>query len=263
MRKARRFLMNSLRLWAFAPLENYYMKPINVFDLVVRDWMKRRPDGKPFFFVQIGAHDGKNLDPIYPFITAHGWTGLFIEPQPDIFERLKKTYSGWEKQWAKEGAAAPNPYWFLNAAIGMRDGEMSLYRFKPGQNLPDHASMLTTYNQRALQTNGHGYMGEIEELRVPALSATTLCQKYPMQKLDLLQLDTEGMDAWIIREILAQGVKPQIIHFESFWKCQNYYALLPELEALGYGMTEVGVNMVCYRQPANERFDLEQANKGY
>ncbi len=251
-----------LRLLAHAVPNMKNAKPINVFDLVVRDWINKRPSGKPFYFVQIGAHDGKHLDPIYRHASTRGWTGLLIEPQPDIFERLKANYQAAADRFGDGHAITPAPFWFLNAAIGSEDGEAILYRFKPGQNLPDHSTMLASFCRESLERNGHGYVGEIEALKVPMLSVKTLCSKYPMEKLDLLQLDTEGLDCWIVSRILAEGVKPQIIHFES-WKNEAYFRLLPILESLGYSTCEVGENTVCYKAPLDSDFDLEVKNEGY
>ena len=42
-----------------------------------------------FFFVQVGANDGVNHDPIFHHVRKYNWKGLLIEPIPDIFEKLK------------------------------------------------------------------------------------------------------------------------------------------------------------------------------
>ncbi len=233
------------------------MNPINIFGLVVNDWMKRRPTGKPFFFVQVGAHDGKNLDPIYRFATENSWTGLLIEPQPEIYKRLLSNYEGFTRD--NRGI---EKLWFLNAAVADEDGEKCLYRFKDGQGLPDHATMLASFNRRAIESNGHGYRGKIEEIQVPTWTAESIASKYPLNKMDLLQVDAEGFDSWIVLAFLKIE-KPAIIHFENHPKGIHYFELLRELEFFGYRITEVGVNTVCYRQPRDSAFELEQKNEGY
>src|SRR5271165_1303468 len=45
-----------------------------------------------FFFVQIGAYDGYDCDPIQKFIRRYGWNGILVEPQPDAFEKLRQNY---------------------------------------------------------------------------------------------------------------------------------------------------------------------------
>ena len=52
----------------------------------------RLHDGNPFFFVQIGANDGRIDDPIYKLISRYRLKGLLVEPVPDFFESLVETY---------------------------------------------------------------------------------------------------------------------------------------------------------------------------
>src|SRR3989344_7472842 len=49
-------------------------------------------NAQDFFFVQIGAHDGKHHDPLYPYVTKYNLRGLAIEPQKDVFTQLQNTY---------------------------------------------------------------------------------------------------------------------------------------------------------------------------
>ena len=49
--------------------------------------------GRDTFFVHVGANDGLIDDPIQAYVKELGWSGLLIEPMPDIFEQLKTNYS--------------------------------------------------------------------------------------------------------------------------------------------------------------------------
>jgi hypothetical protein len=55
-------------------------------------------------------------DPIYKFIRRDNWSGILIEPQKTIFERLLNNY---KKQ---------NNLFFENVAIDSTEGEKSLYQ---------------------------------------------------------------------------------------------------------------------------------------
>src|SRR3954453_6805734 len=46
------------------------------------------------FFLQVGAMDGKRFDPIYAFVKHYGWSGLALEPLPDLFAALEANYAG-------------------------------------------------------------------------------------------------------------------------------------------------------------------------
>jgi hypothetical protein len=47
---------------------------------------------RPFFFIQIGAFDGQTSDPIHSWIRKERWQGIFVEPQPEPFQALRKNY---------------------------------------------------------------------------------------------------------------------------------------------------------------------------
>ena len=43
-------------------------------------------------FLQIGGDKGYLHDPIYKFIKAYDWEGVIVEPVPEYFEKLRRTY---------------------------------------------------------------------------------------------------------------------------------------------------------------------------
>lgn len=67
--------------------------------------------------MQVGAHDGVYADPINALVLKYGLTGYTIEPQPDVFEKLRKTYAGTHVTC-------------VNVAIAPTRGQQKLYRFK-------------------------------------------------------------------------------------------------------------------------------------
>jgi FkbM family methyltransferase len=226
--------------------------PIDVFRLVVEDLMRRMEGaGDQFFCVQIGAHDGLHYDPIRAFIKKHHWRGLLVEPQPEVYRRLVANYSD-EPQLV-----------FENAAVASKDGFATLYAFKKTDSLPDHATMLASFNKDALLYNGHGYKGEIEELSVPALTFNTLLAKHQIGAISLLQIDTEGYDFEIIKMLEGSEVRPVVIHFESacMYRAQ-LYECGETLHRMGYRALTIGIDTIAYRQSEDdfaERFE----NKGY
>ena len=53
------------------------------------------------WFVEFGAWDGKNLSNCYNLVAHHGWSGVFIEGNPQKYEDLLKTQAGLiGKYWA-------------------------------------------------------------------------------------------------------------------------------------------------------------------
>src|SRR5262249_41430054 len=55
--------------------------------LVLAHHLQKRPD---VAFLQIGAFDGRQGDPLYQFITRHHWRGVLVEPMPDAFAKLQE-----------------------------------------------------------------------------------------------------------------------------------------------------------------------------
>ena len=220
---------------------------IDILDLAIRDLMAREPD---IFFLQIGAHDGVSYDPIHNYITKYHWKGLLVEPQPAVFQKLKENYAG-EKQLL-----------FENSAIAAQDGTIELHCFE-NANAEDHASMLTSTRKHYLTLNGDGHKGTLKTITVPALSLKSLLDKHRVERVNLLQIDTEGFDFEIIKMIDFSRMKPEIIHFENnFLNRRQKSECSRILGGQNYALLNLGIDTIAYLQPANEDFKRrEQTSK--
>jgi FkbM family methyltransferase len=230
-----------------AHLAGFELKPhlthvapsIDIFDLAVRDLMARLPD---IFFLQIGAHDGLTFDPIHEYVRHFHWRGLLVEPQPAIFAQLQKNYAG-EAQLL-----------FENSAIAPQDGTLDLHVFE-NADAADHASMLASTRRHYLQLNGDQIRGAVKKITVPALSLASLLAKHRVEKVNLLQIDTEGFDYEIIRMVDFTRIKPEIIHYENnFLNRRQRSECARLLDAQGYAMMNLGIDTVAYLQPSRETF---------
>ncbi|CAM3671582.1 FkbM family methyltransferase [Flavobacterium chungbukense] len=155
-----------------------------------------------FFFVQIGANDGISFDPIYELVTKEKVKGIAIEPMPDIFKLLEKNYD-----------KHPNVK-LLNLAIHKDQTEMKMYRVDPKKtNYPDWTKGTPSFNK------DHHKLGNIPEYdiieeSVKCISFDALIKEYSINRIDLLQIDTEGYDLEIIKMINFNQISPRIISFE-------------------------------------------------
>jgi FkbM family methyltransferase len=214
------------------PLLKHQPKVIDVFNLVIRDLMSRQPD---IFFLQIGAHDGKTRDPIAPLVRQYHWRGLLVEPQTQVFAELVKNYSD-EKQLL-----------FENSALAEKDGTLTLYGYEGADNL---SSMATSSRWHYLPLNSEGRRGTIKAIEFPALTLNSLLTKHKIDRVDLLQIDTEGDDFAIIKMIDFNRIKPQIIHFESnYLNRRQKTECVRLLDAQGYAFLTLGVDSIAYLQP--------------
>jgi FkbM family methyltransferase len=228
-------------------LFGYELKPhlshkapsIDILDLAIRDLMSRKPD---IFFLQIGAHDGVSYDPIHDYVTRFHWKGLLVEPQPAVFRKLRETYRD-EKQLL-----------FENSALAQRDGSIELHCFE-NANAEDHASMLTSTRKHYLAMNGDGHRGALKTITVPALTLESLLAKHRIERVNLLQIDTEGFDFEIIKMIDFKRTKPEIIHYENnFLNRRQKSECARILGGQNYSLLNLGIDTIAYLQPSREDF---------
>src|SRR5918997_825947 len=84
-------------------------------------------------FVEVGSNDGHAHDHLRDLIKSGRWTGVMVEPVPEIFERLKRNYGG------VEGLALEN------AAVADRDGELPFHHIRQAD--PDGEDRLPDWYQ--------------------------------------------------------------------------------------------------------------------
>jgi FkbM family methyltransferase len=153
----------------------------------------------------VGAFDGVQCDPIIHYIDKYNWKGVMLEPQPVPFAKLKERYNH-NKRIA-----------IRNAAISPSTGKTVLYTLD-GDDLPSWSKGMASFNRENILK--HNYLfpdinNRIKEIEVDTIAFEHLLKEESISTLDLLQIDTEGYDAEIIKMFPFDTVKPKIIHFES------------------------------------------------
>lgn len=177
---------------------------------------RRRSENRSVFFVQIGAMDGVSFDPIHPLVTELGWSGLLVEPLPDHFDRLKANYAG------VEGLR------FENCAVADHTGTVDLHRIPPEVvergELPDWANGISSmFTDRSVLGGKRGSAEDIavierERISVPvrSMTLTDLLRAHAVDHIDLLQIDTEGADWMVLRQVPFETLRPAVIHMEHY-----------------------------------------------
>lgn len=196
---------------------------------------KLRPDA---FFVQIGANDGKMMDPINKTINKSQWEGLVIEPVPMLFRQLQKNYA--------HCADRVQP---LNVAIAQSGEKLPFYHLSqvPGlPALPDWAAGLGTFNRDVLLKHRDRIV-DLEkyllQVDVATMSWSALCEQYVTGPIDLLLTDTEGYDYEILRQIDFSKHRPTLIIYEHHhFSEQTRYDCQQMLAKAGYSMFEEGLD---------------------
>jgi FkbM family methyltransferase len=180
--------------------------------------------------VEIGANDGKSHDLVRKYILKYALPGILVEPNPVVFERLKKNY-----------ADQPQLF-FENVAIGESAGNMTLYTFLPSQ-LSDmlydikegsetevlvgvwgggkslkysELSVYASLDRKSIEYTKrvNRLPNKIHSIEVPVITFSMLLERHHLTDIMLLAIDTEGYDLKILQSIDLDKYKPQIILYE-------------------------------------------------
>lgn len=162
--------------------------------------------GEKFSFVQIGAYDGLANDPLAWFVEKTRCRGILIEPQVGPFAQLQEKYRHRPELVT------------LNMAISESASEMEFYTLRKGASgVPTWAEQLASFRKDVILSH-QSVIPNIEELievhTVPCLSLGELFDRHGIHELDLLQMDTEGYDAVILKSLNWSRVRPAIIQYE-------------------------------------------------
>lgn len=153
-------------------------------------------------FIQIGANVGNTpQDIIWPIVRKNNWSGIFIEPIPQAFTKLKENYSDLQ-----------NCY-FENLAISTYDGITDIY-YEPEWCNQD---VIGGDTQIASILYEHSPTRNICKIQVPCVRFETLIKKYNLldTSFELLQIDAEGYDAFILMDTDFTHILPKYIRFEA------------------------------------------------
>lgn len=193
-----------------------------------------------FFFVQIGAFDGRSGDPLHHLVVNSGWAGVLVEPQKDAFMRLQETYRSQPQLHLR------------NVAVGPRTERRQLFRIsakRPG--LPEWSTQLASFQLETILAHRHE-IPDIDDLieaeEVECLTFDDLLPPPMPRHLDLLQVDAEGFDDEILRLFHAAGRTASIIAFEHKHLSRSRLdACFGDLIARGYHLALDGPDTVGYR----------------
>jgi len=188
----------------FHRLGLHVTRAVNVVCLEPLLYRRLKKTGK-LFFVQIGANDGIFRDPLYEFVTRHHEqiAGLALEPVKETFQKLQANY-------AKYPHVTP-----VNVAIHTTKKKLNIYKVDPEfyGKLPEWVRGIASFDKDHYRTLGVPPEAMITE-SIRCVTLDELVSQYDVEHIDLLQIDTEGYDAEIIKSIDFSKVKPSIIRFE-------------------------------------------------
>jgi FkbM family methyltransferase len=201
---------------------------------------RRMLEGGDFYFVQIGAFDGRRYDPIYEWVRAFGWHGLLIEPQPHFFAELKKNYAG---------VAGLE---FRQIAVGTTRERRPFYWVEIEEGVTRDAGMIASFDRETLLKHRQFIPGLDALIRSEEIECEPLNEvlaALPSERIDLLQIDVEGYDYELIRILDLDRFTPSIIRFEhQHLAPERHDACVAKLLDHGYLVSLEEHDTLAYRQ---------------
>lgn len=233
-------MLNRLR-YAF---EKGTYRPINVRHIF--EIISRRKKSPPFF-IQVGSFDGVSNDPIHEYVKNFNWKGILVEPMPPFFEKLKKNYSD------ARGLI------FENVGVGDKEGEFDFYHLPAEYNEPQWLQQIGSFSRDSLVVNlkdtHPDLIGHIQHRRINAVTLNELMRKHTVSDIDVLNIDAEGFEYRILKDMNKLASKPCAILFE--WGCMNkndLSNLLNVLQQNDYTLFTSSGDMVALHKTAFEKF---------
>ncbi len=153
-------------------------------------------------FVQIGANDGVSFDDFAEWVKEYQLTGVCVEPIPRYYEVLALVYRD------LPGVKT------LNAAIHPSETSATIFSIKPSKVRIVFQNGWASFNREHLKKLG-AEDHEIQEETVACVTMSAVYEKYFRgERVDVIQIDAEGFDAEVIKNIDFALFRPQIIRFE-------------------------------------------------
>ena len=191
--------------------------------------------------VQVGANDGQTHDPINRLLRLKPCRGILLEPNPESFRRLQETYRDFPQ------------HTLCNVAVSDRDKTATLYSLNRNAPGPDWVHGLSSFDREHLLKHD-GIVPDIaryiDEFNVECVSFDTLFQRHPVEHVDVLQIDTEGFDAEVLRLFDLPRRRPTIVNFEHRHLSEaDWNQSIQSLISLGYKVTVVRQDTLAYLAP--------------
>jgi FkbM family methyltransferase len=182
------------------------------------------------FFVEAGANDGISQSNTLFYEKYHDWTGLLIEPIPELAAKCRTN----RPNCIVENCALVS-FDFTGSAVEMRYCDlMSIVKGA----MKSEESDLTHIKQGCEVQKIESY-----EIQVPARTLTSILDQHSVERIDFLSLDVEGFELDVLKGIDFDKYKPSFMLIEARYREEIDSFLNPLYEPI----TELSYHDVLYR----------------
>jgi FkbM family methyltransferase len=157
--------------------------------------------------------DGVTFDRTRGIIDQYEMAGLYVEPIPEMFRRLRSSFEGHPRD--KDNI-------YVQAAISDRDGDLTMVYIDheavdSGAVHPAFGGMSSVFPARnglAEDKSAKTLARFGKRITVPCLSVPTLLHQYRPPKVDILSIDAEGHDWRIFYWWDLERTRPKVVRIE-------------------------------------------------
>ena len=191
-------------------------------------------------FLQIGAFDGVSGDPIAPLIRADPrWSGILVEPQPEVFERLVRNCRGFEDRLKP-----------VRCAISNTSGEATIYSVSAEEmkrrGFDAWAGEVASFDRQHVLK--HFSEVSVTETQVAVLTVDALAEQNGLTEIDVIVMDVEGHERPIIDSIDWDRWRVRACVYEhKHLGPEDAQHLRQLLQSQGFLLKEFGRDTVAHR----------------
>ncbi len=160
--------------------------------LAIRNFFNNATNG---FFVEVGANEPDAPESQTFHLENLGWTGILIEPIPELAERAKLV-----RQSSK--------VWQVACTSTEKIGEVEfLIPLLEEKAITGHASLRANIDE-------HNYKS-FKKIKVQATTLTEILESENIKSIDFISIDVEGAELEVLRGIDLQKFRPKLILLED------------------------------------------------
>jgi len=154
-------------------------------------------------FIDIGAHDGITFSNTFFLEHKLGWTGLAIEPIPEVYEKLKCN-----RQCNT-----------IQGCVGSESGKVRFLRINGySEMLSGLIDKYNTKHLRRIEKESKLHEGKYQEIEVICYRLNELLVSHKLREIDYLSIDAEGAEYDILKDLDFERFHISIIGVENNYR---------------------------------------------
>jgi FkbM family methyltransferase len=161
------------------------------------------PDLHSGVFVDIGAHDGVSYSNTFYLEEKLGWTGIAVEPIPEVFEKLNSNRRCKKVNGCISSKSGKAKFQILSGRSEMLSGLVDEYDYR-------HLELIR--NEEIM------YSVKRQEIKVECYKLSEIFAKHQFNHIDYLSIDVEGAEYSILNSFDLERYNIQVISVENNYK---------------------------------------------